>query len=283
MAAVICAALVIIPSVRAVPLNGLRWLDSHVLHEGLKDTWYRLFSQESWSSLPVLQLPLDYTWLQAAGTPRRIGHALGASESAQANTLGAADAALASGLRVLEVDLWLDDQGEIRCHHGPPAPPPMLAGDCTFATLLERMVRAQAFLVLDIKSDFATTGARIVQALPSDAAAQRVVFQLYEPTHVALFQQWRQSRPLAGPMVTAYRAKRAVNHALTGARAAGIRAYTLPVERLPALSEPPLGMAVFVHPVHDCATWQAVQAVGEVGMFALTGLNCGQTRAGASL
>lgn len=247
--------------------------DARLLHEGLKDLRTRVDSDEDWRFAP-LPAGLDYGWLAAAGRPPRIAHAMGASQTADANTLGAFDASLRAGLRVVEIDLWLDDQGRLRCHHGPPGPAPWRQGDCSFEQVLQRAVVADVYLVLDLKTAFESAGARVVAAIPDDVAARHVVFQLYEPAHVVRYAEWRQRRALAGPMVTAYRARRAVNHVIAGATGAGVRAFTLPVERMAALSLRPAGVQIFVHPAHDCATVQAAREAGINGVFVLSSTVC---------
>lgn len=249
----------------------LRWVDIHWTGEWAKDTWGRWVHGEDWSGVPRLPDPLDYRWLKTAARPVLLAHALGDAGLPGQNSLPALQRSLASGVRLLEVDLWLDAEGHLRCHRGPSQPPPLRAGDCRFEDALRLAQAASAWLVLDLKTDFATTGNAVVSRLSDDAAAERVVFQLYKPGEVAVFAGWIRRRRLAGPIVTAYLARRSLNHVATHAARIGVQAFTMPLYRLPALGRPRVaGLALFVHPVHDCQA--ARDASGADGFYVRSSL-----------
>jgi hypothetical protein len=206
-----------------------------------------------------------------------IAHALGASGLPQANRLQAFQASLADGFRHFEVDIWLDDQRHLRCHHGNSeagSPPLLTAGDCTLETLLPLLVAAQGWLVLDIKTDFEATGRRIVDLLRGQLAARQVVFQLYRPAHLALFADWAAELPLPAPIVTVYAAHRGVQHIADHLRALNVQVLTLPLDKTGALLTKPAGVALLVHPVHDCAAWARAVGWGAQGVYTLQGLRC---------
>ena len=230
----------------------LRWLDIHVTAEVGKDAIALLTSDEDWSNLPPLPVSADYGWLKQAGARPLVAHALGEASLPGQNTLPAMERALAGGLRLLELDLWLDDEGRLRCHHGPQAPSDWQPGNCDFSTVLQRAVAAGAYVVPDIKTDFVTTGNALVAQLRSNESARHVVLQLYRPEHVQMFRAWSQLHTLAGPIVTNYIARRSLNHVAVNAARAGIRAFTVPIYRRAAMPEMPDGVMVFVHPVHNC-------------------------------
>jgi hypothetical protein len=210
-------------------------------------------------------------------TPWRIAHAFGASGRPQANSLAALVASLVAGLTLFEVDLWLDPQGRIRCFHGDDqghAPPPFAAGDCTFDTLLPQLAAAPGWLVLDIKTDFEATGRRIVDALRGQAVARQVVFQLYQPAHLALFSAWAAEAPFAAPIVTVYAAHRGVQHIANALQTLNVHALTLPLDKRHLLDQRPSAVALLVHPVHNCEDLSAAMAWGAQGIYTLSDLQC---------
>ncbi|MFG6456932.1 hypothetical protein [Roseateles sp. BYS96W] len=250
----------------------LHRLDSNWLGERVMDTMTRIRGDEDWSRAAPLRPAQDYGWLRAAGRPVRIAHALGAAGRPTANTLGAMRRAYAAGFRLLEVDL-VDEGGELHCQHDPGPQGDLVKDGCTLDTLLEA-VPPDAWLVLDIKTDFAAVGQRIVDRVTGTADAKRIVFQLYRPGDFALFNRWQEQASLPGPILTAYLAHRRIDHVATQASRIGVTAFTLPLDRLPALTASPIGATVLAHPVHNCAAWaQAVRRAG--GVYTLSSLRCG--------
>jgi glycerophosphoryl diester phosphodiesterase len=236
------------------------------MHESLRDTWGRLRWGETWSDLKPLP-GLDYGWLDDLPRPLMVAHALGDAGGPLQNTLAALDVALAAGSTLLEVDLWLDGAGRLRCHHGPEPPTPFREGDCEFDGVLDRLTGTRVRVVLDIKTDFAATGERVVSVIAARGAGSRVVFQLYAPKDVELFARWMARTALSGPIVTAYRSHRGLDEIAAQAKRLGIRAVVVPLYRLPALGLRGSGLALFVHPVHDCQSAQAARRGGGEGLF----------------
>lgn len=251
---------------------GRRWLhrvDSEWLGEWIMDTFARVRSLEDWLSARPLRSGQDYRWLKAGGTPVRIAHALGESGMPTANTLGAMRRSYQAGFRIFEVDLVLED-GELRCQHDPGPPMGRVRDGCTFETLMAALP-LDAFLVLDIKSDFEAVGRRILDRVKGTSDARRVVFQLYRPEDFRSFGLWQSQAALPGPILTAYLSHRRVDHVAANAGRLGIKALTLPIERLPALSVRPAGVFVLVHPVHTCETRRLVQDRAD-GVYVLSSL-----------
>lgn len=246
--------------------------DARWFGERLQDVWGRVASREDWGRVPALHAPQDYDWLDRAGSsPVRIAHALGNSGDAEANSVGAMQRAAAAGIRLFEVDISLEAGGELRCSHDPGAP--RLAHACTFDSLMTALP-ADGFVVLDIKSDFIATGERILQVLKADGRARQVIFQLYRPEDVAAFERWQTRLPLPGPIVTAYLSHRSVDTVASATVRLGGRAFTLPMWRLSAFHHRPQALAVFVHPVHDCAAWRIAQATGVRGIYTRSDVRC---------
>lgn len=241
--------------------------------ESLQDAWGRFILGEDWARVTPLRQPQNYAWLDAAGpAPMRIAHALGDSGGAEANSVAAMQHAVTAGMRLLEVDLSLEPGGELRCAHDPGAPRAMQA--CTLESLMAALP-AGAWVILDIKSDFAATGARVVDALRANGQAKQVVFQLYRPEDVALFERWQAQLSLPGPIVTAYLSHRSVETVARESARLGVRAFTLPMWRLAAFSHRPDGLSVFVHPVHDCEAWHEAQVAHARGIYTRTDVRCG--------
>lgn len=253
---------------------GRQWLhrvDAIVLGERAMDTLARLRSDEDWSKAAALRPDQDYAWLRAGGAPVRIAHALGSSGSATANTLAAARRAHAAGFRLFEVDL-VQEGGELRCQHDPGPQGNMVKDGCTFDTLIAELP-SDAWLVLDIKTDFERVGQRIVDRVKGTGDARRIVFQLYRPEDVALFNRWQLQAPLPGPILTAYLAHRRIDHVAAQASRIGVHAFTLPLDRLPALSTRLVDGVVLVHPVHNCDSWKEALRHAD-GVYTLSALRC---------
>jgi len=258
----------------------LHHLDAMVLGERAMDTLARLRTSEDWAKAEALTPDQDYGWLRAGGSPVRIAHALGESGSNTANTLAAARRAYSAGFRRLEVDL-VYEQGELRCQHDPGPQGTLVKDGCTLDTLMAA-VPPDTWLVLDIKNDFAELGQRVVDRAMATGNVHRIVFQLYRPEDFALFNRWQAltrtaSRSMAsalpGPILTAYLSHRRIDHVAAHLARLGVKAFTLPLDRLTALSDKPAGAAVLVHPVHDCAA--VAQALRRaVGIYTLTSLHC---------
>ena len=242
-----------------------------MLGERVMDTLTRVRTAEDWSSGEPLRPRQDYAWLRSAGGSVRIAHALGESGTPSANTLAAARRAYEAGFRILEVDLVLESN-DLRCQHDPGPQGDLVKDGCTFETLMAALPK-DTWIVLDIKADFAAVGQRVVDHVKDTADARRVVFQLYRPADFALFNRWQAQAPLPGPILTAYLAHRRIDHVAAQGSRIGVQAFTLPLNRLPALGAPPAGVAVLVHPVHNCATWADAWRRA-YGVYMLSALQC---------
>lgn len=246
-------------------------IDAVLFHEAFKDAAGRLIAHEDWSRAAPFGRPQDYRWLAQRTPLIPIAHALGET-TGDANSLAALRRSVAAGFAFFEVDLWLEGD-QVRCFHGPQAPPPMTTGGCTFDALMESLPR-DAWLVLDIKTDFLATGARIVESLRASGRADHVIFQLYFPEQTAIFDRWQATLPLAGPIVTIYNARRSAATIADQSVRVGARAFTLPVSRLPALGHRPDVLAVFVHPIDDCASLAEARVFGVRGVYMENNLGC---------
>lgn len=244
-----------------------RAIDRQWLGEGVKDWVGRWYWQESWEGLPRLPTGLDYRWSIDRGGPLRVAHALGGASTQTQNTWAAQTASLAAGARVLEVDVWLDEAGRLRCHHGPERPAPYRDGDCLLGGVIERSRDAGAYVLIDIKTEFQATAARVLEvsaALDGDA---RLVLQLYRPEDYMAFVSWIRKRRLPGPALTAYRSHRSLDHLAERAVALGVGVLVAPLERLDALSKRHRGLRLLTHPVHDCEAMRSAQRFDIDGWF----------------
>ncbi|MDT7834481.1 hypothetical protein [Aquabacterium sp. OR-4] len=256
--------------------TGRVWLhdaDVRWTHEALKEVRHHLVHDEDWRVVPIAS-DLDYRWSEPNLRPLWVAHALGGAGTPRANTLAALEDSIQAGHRLVEVDLWLDPDGRLRCHHGPEQPPPFTPGDCEFGQVLERVMAVDGHVILDIKSDFKTTGERAMAVIATDARAAHVVVQMYAPDHVAQFMVWRQQLALAGPLITAYRSRRAIDRLMDASEALGVKVLVVPANRLPALSRQRPSVQVMVHPVSDCPTARNILAQGVNGLFVPGMLKC---------
>lgn len=270
---VFAVALLTLAAAAAKPIA--KWIDLHWAGGMLKDTWGALRWHEDWRAATPLPTDSDAAWLYAASRPIRIAHAIGASGTTAANTLGAVLPAVHDGFKLFEVDLWLDTRGELRCQHDDATATPLGEGECTLARLLPRVAELNGWVILDIKSDFAATGDAVMKLVVQNKLASHVVFQLYRADQLALFGKWARQAPLPLPIVTTYASHRSVQHIADQAKVLNIRVLTLPLEDAQMLHERPPGVAVLVHPVHNCIDWRHASAAHFDGIYANTALACG--------
>lgn len=273
---VLLAIMAVLVTGLASTSEGRQWLhrvDAELLGERAMDTLTRMRGNEDWSTAESLRARQDYTWLQTNGQPMQVAHALGDSGIPTANTLTAMRRAYAAGFRLLEVDLVLD--GEVlSCQHDPgPRSAGAVDDGCRLDSLLAELP-PDARLVLDIKTDFAQAGRRVVDLLRNRHAANQIIVQLYRPADLALFNRWQAELPLPGPIVTVYLAHRSVDHVARNAVRTGVQALTVPVGRLPALNERPPGVALLVHPIHDCPASRAALERSVDGIYTVSSLDC---------
>lgn len=250
----------------------VHWLDAQLLAETLKDTWGRWWHREDWQAAPELPRGLDASWLREAGRPVLIAHALGEAGQPGQNTLAAMRRSQDRGLRLMEVDVWRDDLGELRCHHGPARPAPLQPGECTLPLLARAAAETGTWLVLDLKTEFKSTGEAILHALADPAVTARLVFQLYQPADAGTFAAWASRHRLAAPIVTAYQAHRSVRHVAHHAARIGAAALAVPMQRATALGAVPPSLTLMVHPVKDCDAVRRAAGLSAQGLYVMSAL-----------
>lgn len=251
------------------------FLDCRIFDERIRGLYGRHLAKERWELAPRIPGDMNYMWLDSRGGMVRIGHALGSSGTEIANQLGALSAARQAGLNVLEVDLWLDDLGNLRCFHGPGDPGPVTARSCTLERLLSATQSHGEYIILDIKTNFAETSSAVTQVLNKrPEARRRIIYQLYHPGDVKFFANLPHVKEYAGPIMTAYVSRSSLSDFVEGARHIGVKAVTFPFTRRHALPKKPHDMVFLVHPVHDCRTLAVSQSAGYDGIYTLSSLSC---------
>jgi hypothetical protein len=280
---VLLSALILALVLGAMPLA--RWVDRILPGEPLRDTWGALRWHEDWASAPRLAQGLNQDWL--AGNQlgfRRIAHALGGAGTPEANSLAALHAARAAKMTLFEVDLWLDANGVLRCFHGVEdgvGPSALGADDCTLEKLMDEVAGRPEWLVLDLKTEFRRTGAAVMALVGKRGGAKQLVFQLYHPDDVADFARWSAQSDLPSPIVTVYASHRGVQYIADQLERIGVVAMAMPLEKRQWLRRRPRGVALLLHPVHDCAAWTAASVWGATGAFVALGAACPQAVAGS--
>lgn len=251
-------------------------LDNSFLSEHLLDLYGVFVKKQDWTTAEPLLREMNYEWLKLDQNLSflRVAHALGHvpqrdTEDALLNSLG-------EGFQVMEVDLWLDQDGYLRCHHGPDLPTTYVKGDCLFSTLLQYSNINNFYLILDIKSNFVATGNKIISELQGQNSAKNIIFQLYLPEHLRIFNKWSKQSPLlAGPIVTSYNSHRSLNHILSNLSRLKIRAFAFPLDRINALTiTRPTDIILFTHPVHDCTSLKTAKDEKIRGIYRSSTLSC---------
>jgi hypothetical protein len=241
----------------------LRDIDLRFFHEELKDTLGRFTSHEDWQRATPLRKREDSRWLVEAKKANHlinVAHALGGSGSSAGNTLPAFAVAKAEGYRLFEVDISLDEQSRLRCHHGPEEPPAFdEASSCTFDRLLPMVDKADGWVVADIKTDFYQTAEKMLQVAREQGLSHRLIFQLYHSDQLAWFEKVSAATTLATPIVTVYDSKRSANHIMKVASALGIQVLTIPTEKLDSLQFVDPKLTLLTHPIHSCSDWEAIR------------------------
>ena len=230
---------------------------------GTRNFYNILKSGKTWSSLLLDSPPhKNYSkqWLSLSN-PRAtvVAHALG--QYSMKNTLDGALMSLQQGIKLMEVDIFKDASGRLRCHHGPENPPPYQDGDCDLGSLI-RITPNGTYLIIDIKTDFETTANSILDLLSHSQYYERrgsVVFQLYKPSHVKWFLDnslGSKDLLLNAPIVTLYRTY-ADPSLVSATIPKSFGAITYPMNRMTngsieRLILPRITFAEFVHPAPNC-------------------------------
>ncbi len=209
-------------------------------------------------------------------SPALVAHALGSY--AAPNSLSGFRHSLAQGSSLFEVDVYLDRQNILRCHHGPDIPKPIRSGECELGSLL-KLVPEHRFLILDIKTDFVRTADRVIGLLASPLYmpyANRLIFQLYTPDDLHWFAKTARQNSLIKnkAILTLYRTR--LNPVFANVFAPRfIGAVTFPAERLGmqnyllAASRVSLGgiRPTLVHPVKSCWEFEKARLYSIQGVY----------------
>lgn len=206
---------------------------------------------EDWDSIKDKKFNWDYSWLGNIKGQIIIAHALGFAGSKKQNTLEAYVEAANAGFKYFEVDLWLDKEGVIQCHHGPDVPKSVHSPDCTFDVIQKKVCSEDNYLILDIKTDFKKTVTAIEPYL-GEHQSKCVIFQLYRPSEISLFDHLQRKYKLRGAIYTYYLTRRNIEFVSFIVYGAGIRAMTVPITaQLTDIFAKP-GFSIFTHPVDSC-------------------------------
>lgn len=244
-----------------------RWIDINIFKETGKDFTGKYIFHEDWSILSTVANKFDYSWLYDSQDPILIAHALGASGSHRQNTLTEMRKSLNNGFKLLEIDLWLDRDNVVRCHHGPNSPIPLQINDCTFDKALKFAFKNNFWLILDIKTDFFFTSQEILKNINYNDS-NRIIFQLYKPQHIQLFKQWHQEKPLAGPIITTYLSKRSIYHIHRNMLHSEFKVLTIPSHRLNLnFKITDDSIKIFSHPTHSCQDFLNQRVFGVSGFY----------------
>ena len=249
-----------------------------------KNAYRTLAIGDTWSSLIWMQVDevtLSDQWLNLdKGRSRFIAHALGNYK--YPNTLKGARESVAAGVRLLEVDLYKDSQGILRCHHGPEKPNTYKTGDCSLIKLLKALPE-NTFLILDIKTEFVESAELIVKALKDKALthlSKKLIFQLYKPSDVEWFYSMASKSPELiknKPIVTLYRTY-ATAPFVSRLLPSSVGAIAYPIDKinvhLKSFEYNVLGLRykTFVHPIRSCSQYKLTLTTSAYGVYGPSGL-----------
>jgi hypothetical protein len=178
----------------------IRKTDVNYFHENIKETINLLWWHENWQNITPLRIDADSQWMNRTSKGSlRIAHALGASGTSDANTLKAAEKALNAGFSHFEVDVWLDQYAQLRCHNGPVPPALLQPSDCTIDKLSMLLNQSHQWLILDIKTNLKEIGLKIIQVPKESKSLDKLIFQLYKPDDLVYFAQWDNEFRLPAP------------------------------------------------------------------------------------
>lgn len=240
-----------------------RWLDYKFFDERIKDYVGAIYFKEDWNATPVINAE---SWgNRIEQRELYVAHALGGSGESNDNSFEALDTAIQLGFNIFEVDIWLDSDGKLRCHHGPGLPPKETVNSCTYNGLIKKIEKNNFILILDIKTDFKSTGDLLVKQTPFEVS-KNVVFQLYEPKHFSYFIDWQRSKKFPFPLVTLYRSKRSIKHVLTALNKKGVTSFVVPSKLLNNIDKSS-NLTLFTHPVHSCSQYLVAREKSVVGFF----------------
>jgi hypothetical protein len=244
-----------------------------------KNTYRMLVTGDTWSSLIWMQaggVRLSGQWLDLdKGRSKLIVHALGNYK--YPNTLKGARESVARGARLLEVDLYKDSQGILRCHHGPEKPSTYKAGDCTLVKLLKALPN-NTFVILDIKTEFFESAESIVNTLQDKELtylSKKLIFQLYKPSDVEWFYAMASKNPELirnKPIITLYKTH-ATAPLVSRVVPSSIGAITYPMDRsnmlLKSIEYHILGLnhKTYVHPIRSCPQYNLALASSAYGVY----------------
>lgn len=221
---------------------------------------------ENWEILEGVKFSYNYSWIENKNRPIYIAHALGYSGEKFENSIFGYKLSKISGFDFFEVDLWLDSNNNLRCHHGPEQPPPISSGQCTFGNLLKLACLDKSFLILDIKTDFLLTTKEIEKFLHKDCS-RFVIFQLYKSNDFFIFDEISKKFELPGPIYTYYMTRRNIDKVINVLSKTGVRAVAFPTSIEFNKSSYYKNISFFVHPVYNCTDFMKVDDYGFVGLF----------------
>ena len=248
----------------------VRWLDINILNESIKDSIGWGFSDEDWSSIPIQPIDFDKTWVDSSARPFRIAHALGGSGKPNANTFSAFEQSRKNGYALFEVDISLTLDNKLLCVHdlnSMTSTYQLNTGGCEFDQLLRQVDGESIWFILDIKTNFDTTAARILEVARNKGLTNTLIFQLYKPTDFSWIQKASRNNRLPFPIVTTYMSRRSSNHILRHTHRLGLNIVTVPFIKLRSIAYKPPNMILMTHPVHTCEAFLSLNEFIEVGGY----------------
>ncbi len=258
-------------------IAAVRAFDARYCNLVLRDLWGRLYWREDWDSIP-LAYAYSFDWVNGLSTVR-IAHALGDSGGPLQNSLMAARRSVDRGFSLLEVDIWRDPTGLLRCHHGDDAGRASLVtigkNECTARQLLRAVANwPSVYLVTDFKTDFESTAAAFLALAQQEKVSAKIIIQLYEPDHLRLFVSWHSTYALPGPIVTTYRSHLPIWRVQSVLEARGYRVIAIPADSIRFANPPLKTTRLLTHPIHDCDSMSNAVRFGIHGFYMLNSISC---------
>lgn len=244
-----------------------QWIDA------MRDLRSDLLQIEIWEDVQPTSGQWNAVWVNHLTAYPRVAHGLGGRFGPGENTIDSLRKAVASGFKLLEVDLWQQENGEVVCsHEAPPVFEPPTHG-CTLQLLLQMARKNGIYLIIDYKQSFDDIVPAVVKEARAQGLESQVIFQVFQPSDLVRLAALTVSQPpFALPIVSSYKSRRSISYLATQTRRIGLAGLVVDIRYSSLAPFSSDGLPVFVHPVRTCQEQRSV--AGKFVPFVTLELRC---------